>query len=185
MYAILIFFFCIFLDCLIPEWTSNVLDFSRDILPVYRTVKDFSSWKQGDKKVFTEPFYTTQGGYKLTLNVVPNGQGSYKGKCISVCIHLLKGENDNNLPFPIHGIFIIQLLNWKQDFKHFEKAITFDDVTPAECRVQVSSAGNGGGGWGFEDYFYHCDLKKSRGKEYLNRDMICFKVLFEPIAKMG
>ena len=54
------------------------------VMPVYRTIQHFSQHKANDKELYTDPFYTSKGGYKVTLRVVPNGQGSGKGTHVSV-----------------------------------------------------------------------------------------------------
>ena len=59
------------------------------VIPVYRTIQHFSQHKANDKVLFTDPFYTSKGGYKVTLEVVPNGQGSGKGTHVSVFMHLM------------------------------------------------------------------------------------------------
>ena len=99
---------------LLPDWAHPELSqLPYGILPVYRTVKNFNQLKKEDAEYYSDPFYTSRGGYKLTLNVYPNGNGPGKGSHVSVFIRLMKGENNQNLPFPFNGIFTIQLLNWK------------------------------------------------------------------------
>ena len=55
---------------LLPDWAHPELSqLPYGILPVYRTVKNFNQLKKEDADYHSAPFYTSQGGYKLTLNV--------------------------------------------------------------------------------------------------------------------
>ena len=101
---------------LVPEWTHPELSLvSYGVLPVYRTVEDFNQLKTNDKEILTDPFYTAQGGYKMTMKFIPNyGHGEFKRTHLFVGILLMRGENDHKLSFPINGMFRIKLLNWRQ-----------------------------------------------------------------------
>ena len=97
----------------------------------------------------------------------------------------MKGENDDNLSFPISGFFTVQLLNWKQNNNHHEKSIEFDDSTPVRCRQRVTS-GEIANGWGSGGYLSHAELESSDvDREYLYEDKMCFRIEFEPILQTG
>ena len=98
----------------------------------------------------------------------------------------MKGENDDNLSFPISGIFTVQLLNWKQNNNHHENSIVFDDSIPVECRQRVTNGEIADGGWGVPGYLSHAELESSDvDKEYLYEDKMCFRIEFEPILQTG
>ena len=80
-------------------------------MPVYRTIQHFSQHKANDEELSTDPFYTSKGGYKVTLRVDPNGERFSKGTHVDVFMCLMKGANDNNLQFPMTGIFTVQVMN--------------------------------------------------------------------------
>ena len=87
----------------------------------------------------------------------------------------MKGENDDNLSFPISGIFTVQLLNWKQNNYHHENSIVFD-VTSGE-RADVRVIGG---------YLSYAELESSDvDREYLYEDKMCFRIEFEPILQTG
>ena len=79
---------------------------------------------------YSTPFYTGPGGYKLQLRVDPNTSTKPKGiplfqrkhedTHISVCVHLMKGENDDCLGWPFKGSVTVELLNWIEDKNHLE-----------------------------------------------------------------
>ena len=114
----------------------------------------------------------------MTLEVDPNGYGSGKGTHVSVIMCLMKGANDNNLQFPMTGIFTVQVMNWKGDIQHFERFIQFDDYTPVNCRERVVT-GERAVGWGAH-LMSHNELTSSN-KQYLHEDKMCFKMRYEPL----
>ena len=114
----------------------------------------------------------------MTLEVDPNGYGSDKGTHVSVIMCLMKGANDNNLQFPMTGIFTVQVMNWKGDIQHFERSIHFDDYTSVELRERVVT-GERAGGLG-KHLMSHNELASSY-KQYLHEDKMCFKILYEPL----
>ena len=171
---------------LIPEWCHypELSSLQYGIVPVYRTIQQFTQHKENNDELYTEPFYTGRGGYKMTLCVYPNGCGSSRGTHVSVFICLMKGENDGNLPFPISGIFTVQLMNWKGNNQHStEKCIMFDDSTPIECREQVIT-GDRADGWGKVDFISHDELKSTSSREYLKEDMMCFRISYHPLTNL-
>ena len=145
------------------------------VLPVYRTIQHFSQHKDNDKELYTDPFYTSKGGYKVTLRVDPNGEGSSKGTHVSVFMYLMKGANDNNLQFPMTGIFTLQVMNWMGDIQHFEQSIEFDDNTPVKYKERVVT-GERAVGHGLH-FISHNELTSSN-KQYLHEDKMCFKINF-------
>ena len=116
----------------------------------------------------------------MIMNVYPNGYGSFRGTHLSVFICLMKGENDHTLSFPINGLFKIQLLNWRQNSGHVEKIVQFDESTPEECRLQVTTGEEAAAGYGLGEYLSHDELENSSDyKEYIHNNTLCFKIQFE------
>ena len=55
--------------------------------------------------VQSESFYSSKFGYKFCLRMaVSHGQ-------VSLFVHLMRGENDEFLPFPFHGVICFTLLD--------------------------------------------------------------------------
>ena len=171
---------------LVPEWAYPVLStLQYKIIPVYRTIEHFKMSKDNEAELYTEPFYTAQGGYKMTLCVYPNGEGSWEGTHISAYICLMKGDNDHDLPFPFSGIFTIKLLNWKQDTGHVVKTVAFGEATPLKHRQQVTTGQMAANGRGC-DFLSHTKLmEESSDHQYLYENKLCFQILFEPINQTG
>ena len=153
---------------------------SYGVLPVYRTVKEYNQLKANDQPIYTDPFYTAQGGYKMIMRVDPNGVGTCRGTHLSVFIRLMRGENDHTLSFPINGIFKIQLLNWRQNSGHVEKIVQFDESAPERHRQQVTTGEEATEGYGLRGYLSHDELENSSDyKEYIHNNTLCFKIQFE------
>ena len=153
---------------------------SYGVLPVYRTVKEFNQLKENDQVNDTEPFYTAQGGYKMTLRVYPNGYQFFKGTHLSVRTFLMRGENDETLTFPVCGTFRVQLLNWRENSGHVERIWQFDDVIPESRRQRVTTGEIATDGWGQIEFLSHEELGNSSDKKYIRNDKLCFKIQFEP-----
>ena len=108
----------------------------------------------------------------------------YKGSHVSVCIYLMKGDNDNVLLFPFSGNIIIKLLNWTEDNGHVEEIIQFNESTPLVCRQRVTDGEMSSVGCGcWCNFLSHVDLYNN--KEYLHNDKMCFTISFEPIQQTG
>ena len=120
----------------------------------------------------------------MTFAIYPNGFGVYKGSHVSVCIYLMKGDNDNVLLFPFSGNIIIKLLNWTEDNGHVEKIIQFNESAPLVCRQRVTDGETAVNNWGILNFLSHVDLYKNN-KEYLHNDKMCFTISFEPIQQTG
>ena len=70
----------------------------------------------------------------MCISVVPNGDGDWKGSYVSVFAYLMRGENDEHLPWPFTGTVTIELLNQLTNQNHVSISIR---LTPdANRRVQ-------------------------------------------------
>lgn len=82
-------------------------------------VEDFSKQLQIAKqedcfvRLYSEPFYTHRYGYKLKLEVNPNGCKAGKGTHLSVFLHVLRGEYDGILTWPLDWKIRFILLDQK------------------------------------------------------------------------
>ena len=134
------------------------------------------------KACSSDPFYTSKGGYKVTLCVDPT---SSKGTQVDVGVCLMKGPNDDDLPFPLTGIFTVQLLNWKRNDQNKELPIEFDDSTPLRCRERVI-VGERAECWGEHQFISRYELKNGTTEQYrsYDRDKMCFKISYEPLPQI-
>ena len=98
---------------------------------------------------YSEPFFTHPGGYKMCMQIFPNGFKTAEGQHLSGYICLMRGNMDDFLKWPLSGNVWMYLLNQVKDtnhilFKAFYKGHGDDDkaavrVLPPKNR----SAGRG------------------------------------------
>lgn len=85
--------------------------------------KQLRTAKQDDSfvRLYSEPFFTHKYGYRLKLEVNPNGCKAGKGTHVSVFLHVLRGEYDSILTWPfewkIKFILLDQKPNQKKNIK--------------------------------------------------------------------
>ena len=84
-----------------PSRSSTEITSSPEYLynqaPIAFTIDDFSEKKRVDYEWNSPSFYTLNKGYKLRLNVHPNGYGAGEGSHLSVYAQLMRGEYDDDL----------------------------------------------------------------------------------------
>ena len=116
-------------EAAVPTSTSNEATANRDpsIAPVLIVFDDF----QQHTIWWSPPFYTQPRGYKMCLKVFPNGNRSGENTHISVYVNVLKGEYDDQLPWPFRGDFTIRLLRNNSETWYYEKVVSFTErVSP-------------------------------------------------------
>ena len=152
-----------------------------DSLPVILDFKidNFSKRQQSNEECISDPFYSHENGYKLSLLVYPNGRDKWKNKYISMFVHLMKGENDNNLTFPFRGKILVQIVNLKESKNHAERLVEFNEKTDPKGEYGARLTGLTGllsgrqyRGYGYPNFLSHNFLKfdKSRNTQYVSDD---------------
>ena len=102
-------------------WLEN-----ENMTPICPWTTKMSAFSQKQNEVwFSPPFLTHTGGYLMCLEVYGNGYGPGKGTHLSVYSHLMKGENDDQLKWPLSTAMQITLLNQTSDSNHKSKQIDF------------------------------------------------------------
>ena len=81
------------------------------ILPLDFIVPKYSKLKESNAVCQSKPFSTHAHGYKLSLQVAPNGHGDAKGTFMSLFIYLMKGEFDEDLHWSLWGKMEIYLVD--------------------------------------------------------------------------
>ena len=135
---------------------------------------NYSHHKIADDKIFSPAFYTTPGGYKMCINVDANGYGKGKGTHVSVYAYLIKGENDDHLPWPFTGTVVIELLNQLSDEMHHSASIEMSTDT----RHRVLDGDKAKNGYGRPCYIAHSSLDCNAAKncQYLKNDCLYFRL---------
>ena len=126
---------------------------------------------------YSVPFYSTTNGYKLQLCITANGFASGKDTHLSVGVHLMKGENDKSLKWPLNSEITVELLNWREDKGHVEMIIDHY-IAPIAIRTRVLDEGTTPGSVVKPQVIPHKDLEYNadNNTEYLHNDTLCFRV---------
>ena len=148
------------------------------LFPVEFTMKDFEHCRSEDGEWQSPPFYSHLQGYKMCFLVNANGHGSAKGTHVSVWVHLMRGEFDDQLNWPFRGEVTIQLLNQLGDMYHATGTIHFTDWTPDMYRNRVERREKAERGLGIQEFIGHHDLtfNAAKNRQYLRDGRLCFRV---------
>ncbi len=79
------------------------------------TMTDFQRHRDEDTVWYSPPLYTHPRGYKICFAVYPNGDGPGKNTHLSVYTHIVSGDFDDDLVWPIRGEIRYQLLSQVKD----------------------------------------------------------------------
>ena len=115
-------------------------------------VYQYEKKRRASKCYTSQPFYTSDEGYNLAVQVDTNGYGDSEGTHVSVYVLVKRGKNDSNLPWPFIGRINIKLLNQHEDDKHHSRTISMD----AAQNMQVGSI------WGREKFILRATVMKKR-----------------------
>ena len=137
----------------------------------------FSDREYNNEVWYSPGFYTSPGGYKMSLRVDANGDGIGEGTHVSCFICLMSGEYDDVLEWPFQGEVTVELLNQLEDKNHYKETIEFDESTPQECNEKVANE-HYGNEWGYHQFISHSQLgyNSSLNCRYLKDDTLYFRV---------
>ena len=147
--------------------------------PFYFAINNFEHYKKSDLCWHSPPFYSHSGGYKLMVQVWPNGVGTYKGTHMSVFLVVMRGEYDDQLKWPFTGEVTVRLLNRSksggstQNTGHRDTTICFDNSTPL-CSRRKPEGCNSLPAWGYLGFISHSELPYNAAKNttYLREDRV-------------
>ena len=138
--------------------------------------------KSDDAKWFSAPFFTHDGGYKMCLRVMANGngdgRGSGKGTHISAHFYLMQGEHDGTLVWPYNGKLVIEILNQLEDKHHYRREVVIDDSATMKVRVRVRDRSRAAQGRGKSELIAHADVlyNSEKNLQYLVEGLLYFRL---------
>ena len=145
----------------------------------YRFTK-YHNHKIANNDIFSPAFYTSPGGYKMCICVSANGDEEAEGTHVSVFAYLMKGENDDHLPWPFTGTVTVELLNQLENRNHYSRnARTCIAFPPDDLASQrVVNEERSVRGYGSPYYIAHSDLSYNSAKncQYLKDDCLYFRI---------
>lgn len=104
--------------------------------PFYVLVANFDRYQTYNSLFLSDPFYSHPGGYKMVVIVRPNGVGDKIRSHVSLHVHLLPGEFDDQLHWPFSGKVTVQAYNRTKEQWSFERAI---EMTERKCGLETVS----------------------------------------------
>ena len=133
-----------------------------------------------DKEWYTPPFYTHPGGYKMCIQVDANGYQDGRDTYVSVYACLMKGRNDDNLPWPFTGEVTVTLLNQLEDENHHTDTVSFPEDSD-ETNERVVDDERAAEGYGWDEFISHdeLDFDAEDNCQYLKDDCLFFKIEVE------
>ena len=149
----------------------------RDVVPVKRILHNFSDIK--NDHMLEVPFYTHDGGYRMHLWVYPNGHGEEDiGKYMSVFTCLVKGENDDNLKWPLRGSITVQLLDQSGKGNHLERTFHYCN-TERYNNTYYGRVTHSGRSEGVrpDKPFLACETLFGKSCDYLRNDCLKFRIV--------
>lgn len=142
---------------------------ARDFV-TFKLVK-YESNRRRNKTVMSPSFYTSPNGYKLSLKIYPNGHGeAVLGSHVSVYMHILEGEYDQALNWPLVGSITIELLNQLTDKSHHTKTL--------RLRWQDNARAADDKGWGYTSFLSLSALARDEVGvvQFLRGDCLYFRI---------
>ena len=109
----------------------------------------------------------------MFLWIYPSGSAGYRNH-VTVIVHLMEGDHDDHLIWPVKGTLTVQLLNQLSDSNHSEPVEFHFDGHGAKCRrVIVRSIYDGI--W-IHQFIHHNRLSYDADKkcQYLKDDCVFF-----------
>jgi len=131
-------------------------------------------FKQG--RYYSSSFYSYPGGYKMCVRVDANRSGDNADTYVSVYAYLMKGRNDDHLPWPFTGEITITLLNQLEDENHHSRTISFPPDIEASRRVVRSERSQKGYGWSKFISHDKVDFDATLNCQYLKDDCLYFRI---------
>ena len=122
----------------------------------------------------------------MCLKVYANEcKSSSKGKHnnhIAVFLHLMRGQFDGELEWPLRGRITVQLLNRITDGKHdnIERTYNFDNTVSYQIANRVKNRERANSGLGYDSFIPHTDLwPKYLRKNHLRFYIKCSAVVID------
>ena len=142
-------------------------------------MEGYQEKKEKNKVWFSDPVYSHFGGYKMCLRVDANGHNEGRGTHVSVYVHLMRGDNDNNLKWPFKGNINVSLLNQLEDGQHHTKQVwSPNSDIPESYSKRVTEGERADNGWGLDQCISYADLGYCGNKncQYLKDNNFFFRV---------
>ena len=146
------------------------------LAPIEFTLSDFEQQKNEDSVWISPVFYTHQRGYRMCLQVHPNGHGDVQGTHVSISTCLMRGPFDGGLKWPFRGDVTIQIVDQAGE-KHHEKVVPYNNNTH-DSRANRVTDKERSLGWGFDTFLPHTSLgyNTATNTQYLQANSLQIRI---------
>ncbi|MCJ8737780.1 hypothetical protein PDJAM_G00027930 [Pangasius djambal] len=135
-------------------------------------VHDYQRRKDAGAPLTSPPFYTGRSGYKLSVRVYPDGEGSARGTHLSLYVMVMRGDFDSLLPWPFRQSITLTVLDQSGSRNHI--SCSFNPDTNKESFRRPTADSNAA--LGFSRFISHTDLEGPRNAVYVRDDTLFIKV---------
>ena len=167
-------------SCVNASYITPTLEFELHSMYLPAFPLDFHV-EQTDKKWYSPGFYTHTLGYRMCVNVVPNGCRNGKGTHVSIYTYMMCGPFDDLLKWPFRGEITNQIVDQAGHHDHVEMIIHYcnTDMTPDTSAGRVTGSERSKKGWGFHQFLSHADLdyNAARKTQYLKDSHLIVRVV--------
>ena len=163
--------------CLALESFARAIEPQVCVAPIQFSLSDFE-WQKKQNDVWHSPaFYTHSRGYRMCLQVNPNGHGDGLGTHVSIVTCIMRGPFDADLKWPFRGDVTIQIVNQAGEDNHQERVIPYTDQTPDSHAGRVTDKERSDGR-GFHEFLLHSSLgyNAANNTQYLRGDSLRIRI---------
>ena len=163
-------------QCLKLESFARAIEPQVAVAPIEFTLSDFEQQKNHNSVWISPAFYTHHQGYRICLQVHPNGNIDGQGTHVSIYTCLMRGPFDGGLKWPFQGDVTIQIVDQAGEKNH-EDAIHYNHNTHDSCANRVTE-GERSFGWGYNKFLSHTFLgyNTATNTQYLRANSLRIRI---------
>ena len=137
----------------------------------YIIVSNFQRLKKDGDVFYSPAFYSSERGYKMCLSVYPNGTLHGRGTHVSVYLHLMRGEYDSYVRWPLLGGFEFEFINHNGPLNLGHKLNVSSPLNRlTNCDIS--------GGYGLAQCLPHSFLEMKKKRQYIKDDCLHIRMLY-------
>ena len=157
---------------------SNKREADKDTLPINICIDNFQS-RMANKEIWEQDFFTENCGYFMSLKVHLAG---CRDTHIACYFYMRAGPHDCSLSWPFRGVFILEMLNQKEDNNHYFKEIKFLTSNLDAYNSQVVGCERACLGIGEPKYVPHSVVsQKTQSCQYLENDKLILRLSIKSV----
>ena len=155
---------------------------SKDVsaMPVLVMMQGFEERKMTGERWYSPVLLTHKNGYHFRLKIDVNGWSS--SDAIAVVASIVKGDHDDELPWPFEGVISVRVLNQIRDSSHSKSKHFIFCGGGLECQRVTDETLPEFGCW-CDQFISHRSLnyKSSKHCQYLKDDCLFFLVSYSTL----